>query len=274
MRRHLAALLMIAVLAFPGAVMADGSSLDLGLGYHYYDYREDLTLPLKSTESGWLPSVYASYAYRWPFLYTRLYGDFAGGELTFDGSTQGGTPVRFTDSLQRFFKIEWNIGYVQQVGEKFQLTPFIGYGYRYWLRGRARNTPTFSTFEEEYQWSYLPAGLKADYAINGRWGVAATMAVNFMFNGKMKAKMSQILAGAGDLDLTLGNEPGFYAELPVTCRLTPNWAIVGTPWYEYSQIGRSNSLNITQNNSVVGFAFEPPSRTHQYGFRVGASYSF
>lgn len=274
MARNMAALLMIAVLAFPCAVLADGSTLDFGLGYHYFDYKEDLNAPLKSTESGWLPSTYVNYTYKRPFFYTRVYTDFAGGDLTFDGSNQGGTPVRFTDSSQRFFKFEWNIGYVQKIGSNFQLIPYMGYGYRYWLRGKAKVTSTFRSFEEEYSWSYLPIGLKVDYTINDRWSLGATTAVNFMFNGKMKARLSQVIAGSNDPEFDLGNKAGFSVELPVTFRFTKNWAIVGTPWYEYSQIGQSNTLNVTQNNSIVGFAFEPASRTHQYGFRLGASYTF
>lgn len=275
MQRHIAALAMIAVLAFPCAVMAGGSTLDVGLGYHYFDYKEDLTPPFKSTEAGWLPSIYVNYAYRMPaFFYTWVYTDYAGADLTFDGTNQGGTPLRFTDSSQRLFKFEWNFGYVYQAASNVQVIPYIGYGYRYWLRGKPKITPTFSTFEEEYSWSYLPLGVKADYTINGQWSVGAMLAVNFMFNGKMKARLSQVLAGGNDPEFDLGNEPGFYAEMPVTYRFTQQWAIVGTPWYEYSQIGKSNTLIFTQNNSLVGFAFEPASRTNQYGFRLAASYSF
>jgi hypothetical protein len=275
MRRSTAIILMIVSLAFPCAAVAGVSSLDVGLGYHYFDYREDLNPPLKSTESGWLPGISVKYAYRMPsFFYTQVYADYAAADLTFDGTTQGGMPVRFTGSPQRFFKLEWNIGYVWQAGHNLQIIPFIGYGYRHWLRGKAGITPTFSTIEEEYSWSYLPAGLKADYTINRRWSIGATAALNIMFNGKMKARLSQVLAGANDPEFDLGSRPGFYAELPMTFRFTNQWALVASPWYEYSQIGQSNTLNVVQNNTLIGFAFEPASRTHQYGFRLGASYSF
>lgn len=275
MVRIIAVFLTIAVLALPGAAAAGGSSLEIGLGYHYFDYQEELNPPFRSTEIGWLPSIHLSYAYQSPALiYTRVFVDFAGGDVTFDGTTQGGTPIRFTDSRQQFFKFEWNIGYPFQVTENFRLIPFVGYGYRYWLRGKPMATATFRTFEEEYSWSYVPIGLKAECDLGNRWSVGATLAVNLMFNGKMEARFSQVLAGANDLEFDLGNRPGFYAELPVTYRFTKNWAVVGTPWYEHSEIGRSNTLDIVQNNAIVGFAFEPASRTHQYGFRLAASYSF
>ena len=275
LRKIILAFGLLALLALPGTGTAAGASLEAGAGYHHFDYREDLNPPLKSTESGWLPSAYASYTYQRPAsLYIRLYADYAGADLTFDGTTQSGTPVRFEDSSQRLFKFEAHFGYVLQPEDHFQLIPYIGLGHRYWLRGKAKITPTFRSFEEEYSWSYLPVGLKADYTLNRQWSIGATLGANIMFNGKMTARLSHVLAGANDPEFDLGNKVGYYAEMPVTYTFARNWALVGTPWYEYSQIGRSNTLNIIQNNTIVGFAFEPPSRTHQYGLKLGFAYTF
>ncbi len=265
MRRNLAVLFLIAVLAFPVGAPAENASVDVGLGYHYFDYKEDIAPPRKSTESGWLPSVYAAYTYKKKSdFYTRVYADYAAGDITFDGTTQAGTPVNFSDSRQRLFKFEWNVGYTFKAGENLLLIPYIGYGYRYWERGKGKITPTYTAYEEDYWWSYLPIGLKADYAVTKQWSIGATAAINVMFDGKMKAKLAEVGVGS-DTEFDLGNKVGFYAELPVACKVAPNWAIVGTPWYEYSQIGQSD---------VVGNLYEPSSRTHQYGLRLGASYSF
>lgn len=275
MRRNVSVLLVIFFWIFPCAALHAESSLDFGLGYQYFDYKEDLNPPLKSTEKGWVPSTYVDYTFRLkPFLYTRGHFDAAGGDVTFDGSTQGGAPVNFTDSRQTFLKLEWDVGYTYRMRENFQLIPYIGYGYRYWRRGSAKITSSFRSYEEDYAWSYLPVGLRAEYGISSKWSISATAAMNIMFNGRMKARLSQVVAGANDPEFDLGNKVGFYAELPVSYKVARNWAIVATPWYEYSQIGQSNTVNVTQNNSVVGFAFEPASRTHQYGFRLGANLSF
>lgn len=275
MRRNLIILLIMSFLALPCTVMAEGSSVELGLGYHYFDYKEDLNAPLKSTESGWLPSIYLSYNYKKKSdFYTKIYGDYASADITYDGSTQGGTPISYTDSSQKLFKFEWDVGYAFEAGNNFLLIPYIGYGYRYWKRGNAKVTSTYTSFEEDYSWSYMPIGLKADYDINQQWNVGGTIAINIMFNGKMTAKPSQVISGVNDADFDLGNQVGFYAELPITYKFTTNWAIIGTPWYEYSQIGQSNNVNITYNNKVIGYAYEPSSRTNQYGFKLGVSYSF
>jgi len=275
MQKTFCALITLLVLALPCAVLADGSSLQMGLGYHYFDYKEDLAAPLKSTESGWLPSVYMSYDYKkkssW---YTKLYGDYASADITYDGSTQSGTPISFTDSRQKLFKFEWDIGYAYEGGNNLLWIPYIGYGYRYWARGQAKTTSTYTSFEEDYSWSYIPIGIKFDYNITDKWNIGGTIAVNIMFNGKMKAHASEVLSGVNDPEFDLGNKVGYYAELPLTYKFTSNWAIVGTPWYEYSEIGQSNTVNITYNNKVIGYAYEPASRTYQYGFKLGVSCSF
>ena len=271
-------LMIVAVLmliSLPTVSQADtltGSSLQLGVGYRY---KEDLPGALKSTESGWLPDVNLSYTYKKKSnFFARIYGDYASADITYDGTTQGGTPISYSDSHQKFFKFEADFGYAFGVTDKFLLIPYIGYGYRYWERGQARTTSTYITYEEDYSWSYAPIGLKADYDINERWNIGGTIAVNIMFNGKMNAYPSRVIAGLNDPEFTLGNKIGFYADLPITYKLSTNWSIVGTPWYEYSQIGRSDNVNITYGKTVIGYAYEPDSTTNQYGFNLGVSYSF
>jgi hypothetical protein len=271
----IAVLMIISIPTFSQAASTAGSSLQLGVGYRYFDYKEDLPAALRSTESGWLPDVNLSYTYKKKSnFYARIYGDYASADITFDGTTMGGTPISFSDSHQKFFKFEADFGYAVGVADNFLLIPYIGYGYRYWERGQARKTATYTTFEEDYSWSYIPIGLKADYDINERWNIGGTIAINIMFNGKMKAYPSKVIAGVNDPEFDLGNKIGFYVDLPITYKLTSNWSIVGTPWYEYSEIGQSNNVNITYGGTVVGYAYEPGSKTNQYGFNLGASYSF
>jgi len=252
-----AVLMLISIPALSQDAPAAATSLEFGVGYHYFDYKEDLPAPLKSTESGWLPSVYLSYTrMKKSDLFVKIYGDYASGDITFDGTTMGGTPISFSDSRQKLLKIEADFGYAFGVTEHFLLIPYVGYGYRYWERGQARITSTYIEYEEDYSWSYMPIGLKADYYINERWNIGGTIAIHIMFNGKMKI---------GDTEFDLGNKTGFYADLPVTYKFTSNWSIVGTPWYEYSEIGQSN---------IVAGYYEPASKTNQYGFKLGVSYSY
>jgi hypothetical protein len=50
--------------------------------------------------------------------------------------------------------------------------------------------------------------------------------------------------------------------------------VVLTPWYEYSAFGRSDSFPVIFNGAIIGSAYEPDSRTHQYGANIGVRLFF
>ncbi len=86
-----------------------------------------------------------------------------------------------------------------------------------------------------------------------------------MFGGEMKLYASEFNSSFPDVTFDLGNKPGFYLELPIRYKLANNWSILGSFWYEYSEIGKSD---------VIYGLLEPDSETHQYGFNLGVSYLF
>jgi len=171
--------------------------------------------------------------------------------------------------LGKSFKFEGDIGYTIPVGDKSLLIPYIGYGYRYWRRGETEIIAGAWFTKEVYTWSYVPVGLKFDYAIDDKWNIGGNIAVHFMFGGKMTAYRSEQYPPSSDLEFDLGNELGYYFEIPVSYRFDKNWSIVGTFWYEYSEIGKSNIISISPRAY-----WEPASETHQYGFNLGLSYLF
>ncbi len=256
-------------------VYANESSFELGMTYNYFDYKEDINPPGKSNENGWLPGIYFDYAFRKKsIIYTKVHFNYSAADVTYDGSTRGGTPITYSDQAAKLFRFEWDIGYPIPIGNDFTLIPYTGYGYRYWSRSQARATSTYISYKEVYNWHYIPVGIKADYKINDRWNIGGSVAANFMFGGKMTAYLSESIGGLNDVDFTLGNKVGFYTELPVTFRFTKNWALVLTPWYEYSAIGKSDNAAVTFGSTVLGYAYEPDSNTHQYGINLGVNLSF
>lgn len=274
MKKILTGVLLWMFLVFPAVVHADGSSFSIGLSYFYFDYKEDLALPSKSTESGWLPGVYLSLDHKVKSAtYTRLYASYSSGDITYDGATQTGTPIKYSDSNQKFIRLEWDLGYNFPARDDFSVIPYTGVGFSYWQRGQPRVTSTYTSYEEDYYWGYLPLGLKFDYRINNKWSIGSTLAVHFMFGGKMKARWSQVTT-IDDAEYDLGNKPAYYADIPITYKFAEHWAVELTPWYMYSQIGQSNTVTLTSGSSVVGTSYEPASDTHQYGVNLGINYIF
>lgn len=247
--------------------------LEMGARYFYTDYEEDIDPPQKSANSGWLPGMYLGFGYRRDSgLYLRISGSYASGDLAYDGSDQNGTPIYFANDPQRFYRLEANVGYLFQAGQRTSLIPYIGYGYRSWKRGEAN--PSIGNYKEEYGWHYLPLGIRVERDFDPRWRFGITAAANIMFMGRMKVLLSELDSGYNDPAFNLGDKIGFYVAAPVRYAFTGNWSVTGTPWYEYSPIGASGMEVLTYRGSQRSLVREPSSTTNQYGFDLGIAYFF
>ena len=245
-------------------------NIELGFMYYYFDYEEDVPAPFKSTEEEWLPGFYLGYAYSKkndPF--TKLFVEYTQADTDYDGTTQAGVPVKDTTE-NIFFRFEWDVGYAFDAGKRSSFTPYVGYGYRYWERGLQGPAP----FDERYTWHYVPVGIRADIELNDTWNIGANVAARIMFEGKMRAFLSQIDSSASDFRVDLGNKTGWFAEVPIRCHFSGPWSFTVTPWYEYSEIGKSDEVNIIYVGGLIARAYEPASTTHQYGVNAGLVYSF
>jgi len=239
--------------------------VELGFMYYNFDYEEDLPSPFKSTEEEWLPGFCLSYTYKdKDEFYTKAFVEYTDADTDYDGTTQVGVPVKdTTDNI--FFRFELDIGYTFDSGEKSSVSPYIGWGYRYWERGLGGALP----FDETYTWQYIPVGIRADFELNDKWDIGANVAARFMFSGKMRADSSGF-----DFKVDLDNETGWFAEIPIRYKFSPSWSLVVTPWYEYSEIGKSDPVYTIFEGRFILSAYEPSSTTDQYGINFGVQYSF
>jgi hypothetical protein len=223
------------LMAENAAPVENPSAIKLGLTYFYFDYKEDLVMPAKSTEYGWLPGVYLDYTFKKKSsIYAKVFLSYAAADITYDGSSQdlhgNIQPLKYTNEAARMLKFEANIGYAIPIAKGFLLIPYLGCGYQYWERGDNRIIPDSGgtvEIQEVYKWFYIPVGIKADYNITEKLNIAASAAANFVFSSKMTAYFSYI--GLPDTEFTLGNRIGFYAEVPVTYKFTDNIGISVTP---------------------------------------------
>jgi hypothetical protein len=90
----------------------------------------------------------------------------------------------------------------------------------------------------------------------------------------MTAYFSELDPASNDPEFKLGNRIGYYAEVPLRYKFTESWSVIIKPWYEYSEIGQSDTVNLTTNGVVTGAAYEPSSTTNLYGVNFGVVYSF
>jgi hypothetical protein len=167
-----------------------------------------------------------------------------------------------------------NIGYNFAIAKNISLKPYVGYGYRRWSRGEKNITSTYASYNERYYWHYFPVGITADFAIGEKILIQPNAGLRFMFYGEMTAYLSELDDGYNDPTFKLRNKTGWYAELPITYKFSQTWAIVVKPWYEYSEIGKSDKEPLTYYGSLYGYAYEPSSETKQYGVNLGVVASF
>jgi Autotransporter beta-domain len=251
-------------------------NLEFALMYWKLDYKEDIPAPRRSTENGWLPGVYMGITYNSKNdFYSKIFVEFSYSDVEFDGTTQSGTPVKFSsDNNQFFFRGEFDVGYNFAVARNISIKPYTGYGYRHWERGQASVTATYVSYKEKYYWHYIPVGVAADINFGNRVVIEPNVGLRIMFYGKMIAYFSELDPTSNDPEFKLGNKIGYYAELPVRYKFSQNWSLVVKPWYEYSEFGESDTVDLTTNGVVTGAAYEPSSRTHLYGVNLGFVYSF
>jgi tetratricopeptide (TPR) repeat protein len=251
-----------------GIVYALPHRFEIAFSYSYFDYKEDVQPPLKSTETGWIPQVRLGYSYAADDqFYFRAFGEFSVGNdnTDYDGSTLNGIPLTGT-TWNDFARSEVNLGYTFKENLPLSITPYFGLGYRYWKRDVGYN--------ETYSWWYLPVGVKFLYPVNQKFSVGLNASMNIMFESYMTISTKNDVYA--NTTVQLGNKLGYLVELPLSWRPRANWAFTATPWYEYSEIGESpwEPLYYT-NGTFTGFVVrEPSSRTNQYGIRISTEYLF
>ncbi|MDD5711895.1 MAG: autotransporter outer membrane beta-barrel domain-containing protein [Smithellaceae bacterium] len=260
-------LLIMALLVFlPCATSQAESSLEMGVGLQRFDYEEKLTAPAKSSERGFLPGIYGNIDTRLNMLYLRLSGSYAGGDLTYDGSLQDDTPFATDDNPQALVKIEAVAGCRVWDTPRFSVTPYAGYGYRYWRRGQAKAP----NYREDYSWQYLPLGVLIEGRLDDRWSWGLNVEAFVAVDGTMKTFISAIDPTATDTTYKLKDKIGWHADLPVRYRIGGNWVLVCTPWFDYNSSRQSDYVEHRNLLGLVDYVtYEPASRTYQYGLNLG-----
>jgi hypothetical protein len=264
------------VLSLSSITLAQTSQfIEAGVGYYHFNYNEDVPAPLKSAETGWLPGFKGVYGFdgKNGSLYAVAIGEYTQAKTDYDGTTQDGTPLKLT-SKNTLTRGEFNIGYKAKNigGSTFELTPYCGVGYRYWERLVGDTDPR--GYREVYTWWYIPVGMKAGFGIDESWRITCDVSARIMFNGNINFDLASRDPSLNSPTAQLGNQVGVKASLPFEVALSPTFMLKFGPWYEYSAIGMSNDVLITQNGTPAAYFHEPNSTTNQYGVDVGIRWEF
>jgi hypothetical protein len=142
---------------------------------------------------------------------------------------------------------------------------FAGLGYRNWERD-IQPTATASGLFETYDWWYGMLGVRGEY----RFSSATQFRVDAYLTRTVKPEIEvEFGANFDDVTLPLGEKTGRRITLTLDRRLNNRMRVWVSPWYEFQELGRSPTRNLTSNGIVTGTVFEPRSETENFGISIG-----
>jgi hypothetical protein len=163
--------------------------------------------------------------------------------------------------------IDWNLLAGRELFRKDRASIglFAGVGYHRWNRD-IQSTATASGLFETYDWWYGMLGVRGEYrfssAIQFRVDAYLTRTVNPEVEVEFEANFD-------DVTLPLGEKTGRRIILTLDRRLNNRMRVWVSPWYEFQELGRSPTRNLTSNGIITGTVFEPRSETKNYGIAIG-----
>jgi len=232
----------------------------------YLDYKEKEAGKVLDKDYGWLPGFEGGFLLSERDWMLRIMGRRVSGDVTYDGQTSEGVPLKFDNEHETIWSVELNYGYTFKT--IINVTPYVGIGYRKWVRGKAQLVQAADgsyvwNYKEVYKWGYVPVGVILEKRFLRSFKIGFDAAVVFPFNMEMTAYLSEI--GGSDLDFDLGWHVGGRCELPIAWYIRPATAFYINPFYRYWNIGESN---------IVSGFYEPHSITHYYGVSCGVMFEF
>ena len=267
----------VALAASPSPPASPTQKLSLSMILHSFDYEEQWDPPGKSTENGWLFGVAFGYEFdggKSLPLWGRAQLDFSPSGTQYGSNETDfyGQSKDFTENTSDWFsrfEVDAGFTFYRIGGSSLDLTPYSGYGYRFWRRDIS-NHNDLQGYREEYSWSYIPVGLKSRLAFDRHWSLALDAACRIMVSGSIAIALPQFDSPT----LTLGNKVGWQVALPVEYTSRDFWGLAVTFWYEYSAIGQSNNSPEVILGQQYAYIYEPASRTQQYGVTLTGSFVF
>ncbi len=268
--------------AQPSGAGENGLKISLGYDGAYMHYSEDQPFGagVFDKENGWMNGLSAEIRYDRAFsypLFARVDFDYLdSNHVKYIGGLQtgNGTIVPYNATTPDvFYKTEFDFGYKVWNPGRFSLAPYLGVGYRDWVRGQ----DTLPDYRETYTWWYGAIGMEARCRATKRLLAGVDAALFLPFGQEMSTSISHTIDPA---TFHIKSRPGWQVEVPISYDIYTTGAgrfaafVFLTPYYERWDIGQSQTITLTVNGQPVGAALEPASHTDLYGAKAGIGVNF
>lgn len=274
--KKISAWLLAGGLVWGTASAEEVRSVWFGVSALDFTYKEfdDTDGSILDREDGWIPGLVFGFREGRDRWFGHLDASLHWGEVDYDGQTQDGVKAR-TDTDERIFDVSYRVGYWFGPEQRPVAAPYAGLGYRHWRRdiqsGQDVTGRAVTGILEKYRWSYLLLGVEANLYSSELSDVGA----DFRLTRPIDARMDiEGFAGLDDATLDLGEKTGGRATLYWRYRYGRDAAVEIAPFYERWDIGRSPDTVLTSGGIPAAVAFEPRSKTRNYGISLSVQRDF
>lgn len=227
----------------------------LGLEFFHYNYRE----PGYMTTKGPLGGINGAYNFTFSngfFLQPDL--RIAFGRTEYKSNRTGRSIGK--DFSNMLFETRFLFGKKFNLGEKTQLIPFLGVGYRFKSDDSRRviTTTGHHGYYRDSQYLYIPLGLTLHQQINHCWSLSPTLEFDWFLHGHQYSGIY------GGLHHHQEKGFGFRGDLMVTCKFRKGSLSFG-PFINYWNIRDSDIVWVPSRRA---YYIEPYNQTTEAGIKI------
>lgn len=191
-------------------------------------------------------------------LTLKAKAEFFTGQVNYDGQTQDSRPVD-TDTIYLGFKTEGDVGWQFQSG-KGAIEPFVGLGYRWWLRAIQSNGFAIGC-TERWRILYTRLGIRSAYAISRTRGFFTEVGVKLPLISENEADLCVV--GLGKPTVRPRQKASLFADVGI--RISRFKASL---FYEGMRFRESPIVKVTDTVGV----FQPETKADIFGIKLGMNF--
>jgi len=235
--------------------------LEFGLDSSYIRYEE----PDFMKEEGITLSLYGDYTLRPKDFMFRLEGRIGFGGMSYSSPVSGETK-RVRDYIGEARGVA---GYTFRASDKWYLTPYAGFGYRYLFDGMGGKVTTEGHlgYDRRSNYLYTPIGLETSSFLKPGWALVTKAEYDLFWKGWQESELGDII-GTGSAIVNDQNDGWGLRASGKFIKEMGRRALVFGPYLKYWDIEDSEWVNVIIDDEEAAF-LEPANTSLEIGGMFG-----
>lgn len=237
------------------------SGLEFGLDSSYIKYKE----PDFMRETGVTLSAYGNYTLRPADILMRFEGRFGFAGMNYS-SPESGETERIRDYIGEARAL---VGYTFEATDKWFLTPYTGFGYRYLFDGLGDKVTTVGHlgYDRRSDYLYSPIGLESAHYLKPGWALVVAGEYDLFWKGCQESDLSIFFDGSPPIINDQDDGWGMRASGKFIKEMGRSDFVFG-PYFKYWNIEDSDLAYISFEGEELAF-MEPANTSIEIGGMFG-----